>query len=101
MNETRCECGAGFKMHGDVLEVRPHDAGCPRLRAMFEKEQQGERPSCGSLLITEREGQVVYCPKGCMRNMKGEAALEVFDAAGSGWIRDAIEDEVLDAEIIN
>jgi ribosomal protein L37AE/L43A len=55
------------------------------------KARSGVCAQCGSRKVSERNGQIVYCPNGCSHEMSGEAFLELMDATGSGWIRDALK----------
>lgn len=72
------------------IEIRPHDLGCPTLAKIVEHGKT-RCTNCNAVLVTERNGQVVYCPNGHTRELSGEAALEFFDTTGSGWIRDELE----------
>lgn len=93
---ARCECGAGSWIENRTLHIQPHSMDCAALRAMVERERQGWCPHCSTKLVSEHSGEVVYCPRGCMRKESGEAALRVFDAIGSGWIRDSLDSEVVE-----
>lgn len=69
-----CGCGAGISQTKDGLEIRPHDLDCPELRRYVR-----DNP-----------------PQG----LTGEAALQFLERSGAGWIREAIEDDILDAEYL-
>lgn len=90
---TRCECGAGIYTEDDVTVIQPHDRGCARIRAYIEREKSSKCGTCDADFVVERGGDVVYCPEGHSTRMSGEAALEMLDAAGSGWIRDELGSE--------
>ena len=79
----------------EVLEgsgIMCHAPDCPVLKAVVETERRGICSKCGVRKVVERDGLVVYCPKGCSYQRRGEAALEVLDASGAGWVRDVLAD---------
>lgn len=84
-----CECGAGIRLEGETMTIQPHDMGCATLRTIVERSKT-HCTACDLELCVERGGEVVYCPAGCTHKASGEAALEGFDAVGSGWIREEL-----------
>lgn len=79
---TPCNCGHW-----------PHGMGCAFLRWCANQRKKGICSQCGAKILSERGGQVKWCPNGCSREISGEAFLELMDATGSGWIREVVESE--------
>lgn len=77
----------------DACESFPHTMDCPALAALVARKQEGFCPECNAALIVERDGLIRYCPNGHVHERRGEAVLELLDASGSGWIREALESE--------
>lgn len=86
-----CDCGAGVYRSASGVEIRPHGMECKALRWMVERQRVGYCTTCGAALIIENDGDVMYCPNGHVRRLRNKAALEVFDACGSNWIREELE----------
>lgn len=83
-------CGYGLHWVKDGYVFQPHDMDCPALAAMVQLARDGICPQCRAELITEQDGGVIYCPKGHMRRLTGEAVLKAMDASGSSWIREEV-----------
>lgn len=45
----------------------PHAMDCSVLAKIVAMYESGYCAQCGSKLKIERDGQIVWCPKGCMR----------------------------------
>lgn len=69
----------------------PHAPDCSTLAAIVKRRQQGFCPECDARIVIERNGEIQYCPNGHMREISGEAYLQLMDASGSGWIRHVLK----------
>lgn len=91
MEPAACDCGADDRAKASGFPFSCHEIGCAFLKWKVTQKQAGFCPQCNVTITIERDGDLRYCPNGCFTERSNEAALEVFDAAGSGWIRDAIK----------
>lgn len=95
---SECICGAGIRKVDGGFEIRPHEMGCSVLRKIATRGKT-HCTSCDVPLIFEQGGDVWYCPDGHSSGMKGNAMLDFLDTAGSGWMREELDD-TLDADEI-
>lgn len=67
-----------FRFEDGRVVLEPWPLGCAELEAIVshgrDMRKRGLCAQCGGAIVVEREGEVVYCPKGCFE-MHGGSGL--------------------------